>query len=101
MSPEILNRIHYNQQTDIYSFALTMLEIMIWDDAFPREEYRWAWDIADYVAKGKRPKGIEKISNSGMKQLIQLCWQQEAKDRLTINEVVGLLETELFKLEEK
>ena len=32
MSPEILNRQHYKKSLDIYSFSITMYEVMKWDE---------------------------------------------------------------------
>ena len=35
MAPEILNKDHYKKQSDIYSFAVVMLEVMVWKDVYP------------------------------------------------------------------
>ena len=98
MAPEILNREHYKKQSDVYSFAITMLEIMTWKTAFPKEMFRFAWDIANCIADGKRPTTIENVKNNEMKRLIKSCWNQHPKDRLMINDVVALLETLLLKM---
>ena len=91
MSPEIFNHADYNIPTDIYSFAITMLEIMVWNDAFPSEKYPYAWDISDAVKSGKRPESIEQVTNHDMKQLIQMCWKQETFERLPIKDVCDQL----------
>ena len=74
-----------------------MLEIMIWGTAFPKEMFRFAWDIADFITVGKRPKTIELVENNDMKRVIESSWNQHPKDRLTINDVVSMLETILIK----
>ena len=98
MSPEILNREKYTKPSDIYSFAITMLEVMIWNEAYPKTIFKYAWNIADFVASGKRPNTIEFVRNKDMKRLIECCWNQHPKDRLMINDVVALLETMLLKM---
>ena len=93
MAPEILNRERYKYPADVYSFAITMLEIMIWGDAFPKEEFKFPWDIADFICDGKRPSLIEKVYNDVMKKLIQNSWCHDPSERLTIDDIVSLLET--------
>ena len=97
MSPEVLNRQRYSKSADIYSFAITMLEIMIWGEAFSKSQFPHAWNIAFFIVNGKRPTSIDKVENYEMKRLIESCWCQEPKQRLTINDIVALLETQLIK----
>ena len=96
MAPEILNRQRYKKSSDVYSFAVTMLEVMLWEEPFPKEKYKYAWDIANAISAGKRPDGINQI-NEGMKKIIESSWCQYATERLTIEDIVALLETELLK----
>jgi hypothetical protein len=35
-----------------------------------------------------------------MKKLIEMCWQQNPNERLTIDNVVALLETQLIKMKQ-
>ena len=98
MAPEVLNRQHYKKPADVYSFSITMLEVMVWGDAFPKELFKYAWLIADCICEGKRPKTIENVENNDMKRVIESSWNQHPKDRLSINDVVSMLETILIKL---
>ena len=98
MAPEILNRKKYNMPADIFSFAITMLEVSVWNNAFPLSQFRFTWDIADYISDGKRPSLINTIQSQELQQLIQLSWCQNPKERLTIDYIVSLLETQLIKL---
>ena len=100
MAPEVLNKEKYKMPADIYSFAITMLEVMIWKDAFPKNKFSFAWNIADFVASGKRPDTINQVTNPELNNLIQMCWLQNPKERLTIDFVVSLLETFLMKMME-
>ena len=93
MAPEILNREHYKMPSDIYSFAISMLECFTWKEPFPKNELRFAWDIANFVCDGKRPKTIEYVDNDKIKDLIEKCWCQNPKERLIIYDVVALLES--------
>ena len=95
MAPEILNRDKYKKPADIYSFAITMLEIMIWNDTYPKTLFKFAWSIADFVCQGNRPNTIDEIESENMKKLIEFCWNQNPIHRLPIKEIVLLLEEEL------
>ena len=92
MAPEILKRQHYKMPSDIYSLAVTMLEIMTWNDAFPRELFRFPWKIAEFISEGKRPNTIDNIQHQSIKHLISQMWNQNPKDRLSISSVVKELE---------
>ena len=48
---------------DIYSFAITMIEVMIWNDAFPRNEFQFSWNIADLIPPGRNTKIVWKPRN--------------------------------------
>ena len=97
MAPEILNRQHYKKPSDVYSFAITMIEVMIWGEAYPRSLYKFAWNISDAVANGQRPGTIEDVRNRNIRKIIESSWNQELKERLTINDVVAMLETAFLK----
>ena len=88
MAPEIIKRVDYGVSVDIYSFAITMLEIIIWRDAFPNDIFRFAWDIAQLIVTGKRPNTIEQVENKSMKELIEDCWKQEPRERLNSHQLV-------------
>ena len=87
----MLNKDHYKGPADIYSFAITMYECMKWGEAYPKEEFKHEWDIADFVCKGKR---LDKLDNmrDDVYSIITECWCEEPKERLEIDEVVKLLE---------
>ena len=97
MSPEILNKKHYKMPADIYSFAITMLEVMIWNEAFPKSMYKYPWEIANEISAGKRPITIEQIQNETMKLLIEKTWDQNPLKRLLIDQLILQLENELIK----
>ena len=99
MAPEMwLKKGIYDYSVDIYSFAVTMLEIMTWNDAFPKSEFQFAWDISNLIQEGKRPDTINNVENITIKKIIQSCWQQEPGNRFKATEIVGLLQSEWMKL---
>ena len=67
---------------------------MKWGSAYPKEIFRYEWDIADFVCKGKRLNKTNKMRDQTY-DLITHCWQQDPKERLTIDEIIQ----ELNKLE--
>ena len=98
MAPEILNRQHYKKPSDIYSFGVTMYEILTWQDCYPKSEFKFAWDIADFVSSGKRrPKPDD--MNDQIYELIEKSWKHNIHDRININDLVPLIETQFLKLE--
>ncbi|GAB1223499.1 hypothetical protein ENUP19_0149G0037 [Entamoeba nuttalli] len=91
MAPEVLNREHYKMESDIYSFSITMLQIITWQDPFPKTLYPHPWDIADTITTGNRPNIIQEVEE-GIKEIIEKSWEQEPKERITIDEIVRMLE---------
>ena len=91
MAPEILNQAHYKSPADIYSFSITMFEVMKWGESYEGEAFKFTWKIAEFVCQGKRlEKPLE--MNANIYEIITQCWQQEPKVRLTIDEVSSSLE---------
>ncbi|EAL46950.1 protein kinase, putative [Entamoeba histolytica HM-1:IMSS] len=82
---------YYKIQSDIYSFSVTMLQTITWQDPFPKTLYPHPWDIADTITTGKRPVIIQEVEEY-IKDVIEKSWQQEPKERITIDEIVRMLE---------
>ena len=95
MAPEVLNREHYKKPTDIYSFAITMYEVFSWSEAYPKQNFRFAWDIAEFVGNGKRLQK-SKLMTDFHYNLINQSWCQNPKERLRIEDIVSLLETQFL-----
>ena len=95
MAPEVLNKEHYKKPADIYAFAITMLEVFTWNEAYPKSQFRFPWMIAEFVTKGQR-LNLDIVEPS-VKKIIEMCWQQYPTERLKIEDVVALLETEYIK----
>ena len=91
MSPEILNKEHYKKPSDIYSFSITIFEVMKWGVAYPKSQFKHEWEIANFIQKEKR-LSLEFISNEQIKEIISKSWQQDPKERLTIDEILKKIE---------
>ncbi|GAB1225967.1 hypothetical protein ENUP19_0270G0001 [Entamoeba nuttalli] len=91
MAPEVLNHQHYKMPSDIYSFSITMLQVITWQDPFPKTEFKFPWKIAEFISTGKRPNIIQEVEED-IKEIIEKSWQQEPKERITIDEIVRMLE---------
>ncbi|ELP92314.1 protein serine/threonine kinase, putative [Entamoeba invadens IP1] len=91
MSEEVLKKEKYKKPADIYSLAITMYEMFIWGDIFPKNEFKFAWIIADFVSSGKRKeKPID--MDQQLFELIQKTWASKPEDRPTIDKVIDDLQ---------
>ena len=97
MAPEILNKEKYKKPADIYSFSITMFEIFIWNEAYPKSLFKFPWKIAEYVMKGNRPTTINEVSNTTLQDIIEQSWKQDPKERIQIKHIIHRLE-EAFTL---
>ncbi|ELP89251.1 protein serine/threonine kinase, putative [Entamoeba invadens IP1] len=90
MAPEILNKMIYNKAADIYSFGVTMFECFAWKEAYKGLKFKFAWNIADFIIKGKR------LENTGIDKnlfgIVEKCWKQNPLDRPQIQEVCNELQ---------
>ena len=91
MSPEILDKRKYGLPSDIYSFAITMYEVFAWQEAYPNKEFRFPWKIAEFVMEGKRLQQLENISDDQF-ELVRNSWCQDSKERLSIDQIISILE---------
>ncbi|KAL7717563.1 Protein serine/threonine kinase [Entamoeba marina] len=90
MAPEVLKQNKYKKAADIYSFGVTMYEIMIWNEVYPKDKFKFPWKIAEFVTNGERlPKPND--MNDSIYSLISNCWKHEAKERYSIEEVIDNL----------
>ncbi|ELP95362.1 tyrosine kinase, putative, partial [Entamoeba invadens IP1] len=94
MAPEVLKQEKYKKSADIYSFAITMYECFIWKEAYPKEDFKFPWKIAEFVNSGKRFDNTQNISNDLFK-LITKCWCQNQIERLKIEDITKKLQTYL------
>lgn len=93
-APEVFASTHYNEKADIYSFAMVMYELLTslvpFADNWPDTKTTLTPRIGLWVVKGLRPK----VTFSGpepLKDLMVMCWENEAQRRPTFEEVAEIL----------
>ncbi|ELP85989.1 protein serine/threonine kinase, putative [Entamoeba invadens IP1] len=91
MAPEVLNKEKYKMPSDIFSFAITMYEIFGWKEPYPKNEFKFAWSIANFVTNGNHLLKKGNITDDEF-NIIEKCWYSQPEKRLTINEIVPKIE---------
>ncbi|ELP89370.1 serine/threonine protein kinase HT1, putative [Entamoeba invadens IP1] len=94
MAPEILEQDKYTKSADVYSFAITMFETMSWKEAYSHNEFKFPWKIAEFVINGNRLRKVDSF-NDEQYELISKCWEQDKKERITIETAREKLENML------
>ena len=87
----------YKIPADIYSFAVTMYEVFGWKEAYTSSNFKYAWIIVEFVIEGKRLKKPDDMLDSQY-NLIQQCWYDNPNQRLNIEDIISILETESLSL---
>ncbi|TKR86578.1 hypothetical protein L596_011145 [Steinernema carpocapsae] len=99
MAPEVFQTSKYNSKADIFSFGITLWEMLTRKMPFVEDGYfeflplRIQWQ----KCKGTRPKIIADCIKP-FKDLMTTCWAEEADERPDITDVVRILEilTEIY-----
>ncbi|KAK8845713.1 hypothetical protein M9Y10_020631 [Tritrichomonas musculus] len=93
--PEIWDEGYFSKEGDVYSFGMTMYEILTCEIPFNGLSLADIWDA---VRNGKRPGFKYEISDI-YRSLIEKCWSQNKDDRPTFSEIVSYLESKSCLLE--
>jgi serine/threonine protein kinase len=91
MAPEVLNKQRYKKPADMFAFAVTMYETFMWEQAYPKKQFKFPWKIAEFITNGDRLEIHENLEQEHF-ELIQKCWKQEPKERLIFDEIIPKLE---------
>ena len=81
MAPEVLNKEKYKKAADIFSFGVMMFECFLWGKAYPKEVFKYPWDVVSFINGGKRlarPSGMR----DDVYGFVTRCWAQDPKDRI-------------------
>ncbi|ELP92727.1 receptor tyrosine protein kinase let-23 precursor, putative [Entamoeba invadens IP1] len=97
MAPEVLNSGNYKKPADVYSFAITMYECFGWSYAFSKEKFKFPWKIVDFVSKGNYLEKPEKTPQA-LYEIIQKSWNYIPQNRIEINEIYRLLESQFKQM---
>ncbi|ELP94289.1 protein serine/threonine kinase, putative [Entamoeba invadens IP1] len=86
MAPEILEKEKYKKEADVYSLAITMYECFTWADVFPKTQFKYPWDIVNYISNGKRLTKPDNVDTQ-LFVIITQAWQQSTTARSDIQSV--------------
>lgn len=95
MAPELYeNEHHYGPTVDVYSFAFLAYEIMTGIEPFSENGKRATLaEIFKKVPNGIRPEIPDGVQDK-MKELIELCWSQDPKERPSFEHIFEKLSTD-------
>ena len=85
MAPEIYKE-KYDEQIDIYSFGMTLIEIVT--QSTPYAECETIPKIWQKVLNGQKPEIIKKIKHKKLKHIIEKCISKSST-RITIDELIN------------
>ena len=85
MAPEIIESGEYDTSVDIYSFAISMIDI-IEGKVETKEKIKSPQQFMLRVAKGERPL-IKTQIKKPIHDLIEQCWSGKSSDRLTAEQL--------------
>ncbi|ELP91483.1 protein serine/threonine kinase, putative [Entamoeba invadens IP1] len=91
MAPEILKQQKYKKSADVYSFGITIFEVISWKEPYLKDQFKYPWKIAEFVMGGNRLKKLEMMSNEQY-DIISDCWSPQMEKRITINQAVQRIE---------
>ncbi|KAI9080454.1 hypothetical protein K1719_037568 [Acacia pycnantha] len=89
MAPEIIEHKPYDQKADVFSFGITLWELLTRE--LPYSYLTPLQAAVGVVQKGLRPT-IPKSTHPRLSELLQRCWQQDPKDRPEFSEIIEILQ---------
>ena len=81
MAPEMISKEKYKKAADVYSFGVMLFECFKWGDAYPKEQFKFPWSVANFVSSGKRLP-IPSTIPQAIQECIVDCWKQEPSQRI-------------------
>lgn len=88
LSPESFKDYIYDEKTDVYSFGITMFEIITEQPLYPKTTNRIT--LSEEVIKGLRPEFKTQVKPT-IKNLIEKCWSKNPSERPTFETLFNLL----------
>ncbi|EMD47540.1 serine/threonine kinase, putative [Entamoeba histolytica KU27] len=99
MAPEILNKKKYEKPADIYSFSISLYQIIIYHDPY-KGICEYPWDIIDFIQKDNYLPFPEEATEE-MNLLLQNTWNHSPLKRISIKEVICSLQKILQSIRSK
>ena len=96
MSPESLERGVFNSKTDVWSYGVTIWEVMTRGvQPYPNLQN---WEVLQYIKYGHRLPNIEQCPPD-MHEIMLSCWNSRPAMRSTFNELIKGIEAMVRRLE--
>ncbi|XP_028783303.1 serine/threonine-protein kinase STY8-like [Neltuma alba] len=89
MAPEVIEHKPYDQKADVFSFGITLWELLTGE--LPYSYLTPLQAAVGVVQKGLRPT-IPRSIHPRLSELLQRCWQQDPKDRPEFSEIIEILQ---------
>ena len=90
MAPEVFRHESYNEQVDVYSFAMILYYLTVGKPPWPSlPGYDAAWLASE---EGNRPI-IPRIVDAHTVELLQSCWHGDPNTRPSFRKILALLHT--------
>ncbi|ELP83628.1 protein serine/threonine kinase, putative [Entamoeba invadens IP1] len=80
MCPEMLEKKKYKTSADIYSFSISLTEVLLWDEPYPKAQFKFPWNVATGVVNGLRPN-ISSVDKD-LQEIITDMWCDTPQDRI-------------------
>lgn len=90
-APEVNNDRTLSTRSDIYSFGMTVLELI--SGKRPYDDLKNSFQVVAKVAMGAKPERPAEIRNDSLWALLIRCWNPEPRGRPSIQQVVEVLES--------
>ncbi|KAL2931057.1 Integrin-linked protein kinase 1 [Bienertia sinuspersici] len=87
MAPELFRNEDYDTKVDVFSFALILQEMI---EGYPPFASKGAKDAQEAYAANERPpfKASAKLYAHRLKELIEVCWNEDPTKRPTFREII-------------
>ena len=90
MAPESIQQQQFSKQTDVYSFGITIWELLTGQDPYPDVDP--VSTAVEVLVKGRRPKLADYMPKA-IQKLMEACWQEDPEKRPKFQEIINILET--------
>ena len=94
MAPEVIEKKIRSKRSDVYSYGIVTWEICSRKIPFVKLETRI--DIMEAIVDGKRPE-VPSGCPVDLRKVMECCWRQDHQERPTMEEVLGMLNTDQCK----
>ena len=82
MAPEVISKDDkYKKTADVYSFGVMLYECFVWGDAYPKQQFKFPWQISAFVQAGKRLERPDGMS-ADVYDVVQQCWAHDLTRRI-------------------